>query len=61
MGKCKYLKLNKMREKLINLIMSYAGDELIMADVIDIAKESEEELLDRVANILDYYVHEYNN
>lgn len=41
--------------------MSYAGDELIMADVIDIAKESEEELLDRVANILDYYVHEYNN
>ncbi len=50
-----------MREKLINLIMSYAGDELIMADVIDIAKESEEELLDRVANILDYYVHEYNN
>lgn len=50
-----------MREKLINLIMSYAGDELIMADVIDMAKESEEELLDRVANILDYYVHEYNN
>lgn len=50
-----------MREKLINLIMSYAGDELIMADVIDIAKESEEELLDRVANILDYYVHEYIN
>ena len=47
-----------MREKLINLIMSYAGDELIMADVIDMAKESEEELLDRVANILDYYCHE---
>jgi hypothetical protein len=47
-----------MREKLINLIMSYAGDELVMADVIDIAKESEEELLDRVANILDYYCHE---
>jgi hypothetical protein len=50
--------LNKMREKLINLIMSYAGDELIMADVIDMAKESEEQLLDRVASILDYYCHE---
>jgi hypothetical protein len=47
-----------MREKLINLIMSYAGDELIMADVIKMAKESEEELLDRVASILDYYCHE---
>jgi hypothetical protein len=47
-----------MRERLINLIISYAGDELVMADVIDMAKESEEELLDRVASILDYYCHE---
>jgi hypothetical protein len=47
-----------MREKLINLIMSYAGDEMEMADVIDMAKESEEELVDRIANILDYYCHE---
>lgn len=47
-----------MRERLINLIISYAGDELVMADVIDMAKESEEELLDRVAALLDYYCHE---
>lgn len=47
-----------MREKLINLIMLYAGDEIEMADVIKMAKESEEELLDRVASILDYYCHE---
>jgi hypothetical protein len=47
-----------MRERLINLIISYSGDELVMADVIDMAKESEEELLDRVAALLDYYCHE---
>jgi hypothetical protein len=47
-----------MREKLIDLIMLYAGDEIEMVDVIKMAKESEEELLDRVASILDYYCHE---
>ena len=47
-----------MREKLINLIMSYAGDEIEMVDVIKMAKESEEELLDRVEAILSYYCHE---
>jgi hypothetical protein len=47
-----------MREKLIDLIMTYAGDEMELLDVIKMAKESEEELLDRVAAILDYYCHE---
>jgi hypothetical protein len=47
-----------MREKLIDLIMTYAGDEMELLDVINMAKESEEELLDRVAAILDYYCHE---
>lgn len=49
-----------MREKLIMIIESYASEELTTKDWIDIAMESDEELLDRVANILDYYVKEYH-
>jgi len=49
-----------MRTKLIEIIKSYASDELTTNDWIDIAMESDEELLDRVANILDYYVNEYH-
>jgi hypothetical protein len=47
-----------MRAKLIEIIESYASDELTTKDWIDIAKESDGELLDRVSNILDYYCHE---
>ena len=50
-----------MRTKLIEIIENYASDELTTKDWIDIAKESDEELLDRVANILDYYCHEYQS
>lgn len=49
-----------MRTKLIEIIESYASDELTTNDWIGIAAESDEELLDRVANILDYYVNEYH-
>jgi len=49
-----------MREKLIMIIESYASEELTTKDWIDIAMESDEELLDRVANILDYYVNDYH-
>jgi hypothetical protein len=49
-----------MRVKLIEIIESYASDELTTNDWIDIAMESDEELLYRVANILDYYVNEYH-
>lgn len=49
-----------MRVKLIEIIESYASDELTTNDWIDIAMESEEQLLDRVANILEYYVDEYH-
>jgi hypothetical protein len=49
-----------MREKLIGIIESYTSDELTTNDWIEIAIESDEELLDRVANILEYYVNEYH-
>ena len=49
-----------MRAKLIEIIETYSGEELTTNDWINIAMESDEELLDRVANILDYYVNEYH-
>jgi hypothetical protein len=50
-----------MREKLINAIIEYAGDELSEYDYADIARESEEELVDRLIYVLEYYFNEYNN
>jgi hypothetical protein len=49
-----------MREKLINLILSYTQDGFEASDIIEMAKESEEQLLDRVGDILEYYVNEYH-
>ncbi len=47
-----------MRKKLIYIIESYSGDELTIYDWINIAQESDEQLLDRVHNILEYYFNE---
>ena len=49
-----------MREKLIIIIESYSQDELTTNDWIEIAIESEEELLKRIQDILEYYVNEYH-
>lgn len=49
-----------MREKLINLILSYTHDGFETSDIIEMAKESEEQLLNRLADILEYYVNEYH-
>jgi len=44
-----------MREKLVHAIIEYAGDELDYSDIKSLAIESEEELVDRLINILEYY------
>ena len=44
-----------MREKLIDSIVEYSSDELDIKDFIEIAKESDEQLLDRLINILEWY------
>lgn len=50
-----------MREKLIDAILNYASDEFENKyDVIQLAKESEEQLLDRLINILEWYKNAYN-
>jgi len=49
-----------LREKLIKNILFYAGDELEDRDsLVELAIQSEEELIDRVINILDYYHGQY--
>ena len=44
------------REKLIDNILYYAGDEFESRDsVVKLALESEDQLIDRLIGILDYY------
>ena len=44
------------RAKLVGNILYYAGDEFEETDdLTELAMESEEELVDRLINILDYY------
>lgn len=50
-----------MREQLINIIEQYGGDELELNDWIEISKENETQLIDRVNNILEYYYNETKN
>jgi len=53
-------KLN-IRQKLISAIYEYSQDELEgVNDWFKIAMESEEELVDRIIDILEYY-HEQSN
>lgn len=53
-------KLN-IRQKLISAIYEYSQDELEgVNDWFKIAMESEEQLVDRIINILEYY-HEQSN
>lgn len=49
-----------LREKLIKNIIYYAGDELEDRDsIVELAIQSEEELIDRLIHILDYYYDQY--
>lgn len=49
-----------LREKLIKNILFYAGDELEDRDsLVELAIQSEEQLIDRVIHILDYYHDQY--
>jgi hypothetical protein len=48
-----------MREKLINALINLASDELDEDTLIAMAKESEEQLVDRLIAIAHYYFMEY--
>jgi len=54
-------KLVTTREKLVANILYYSGDEFESRDdLTELAMESEEELVDRLINILDYYYDKAN-
>lgn len=55
-------KKKTIREKLIDTLMEYAGDEIeSVTEAIGIAKKSDEELVDMLIDVLIFYHNEYNN
>ena len=49
------------RSKLINYIMTYAGDEIAtLEDALKLAKMSDKELIKDIQNIKEYYKRELN-
>jgi hypothetical protein len=53
--------MNDIRVKLINAIYDNSLEELDMSDMLAIAKSSNEQLVDRLINILEWYANEHNN
>jgi hypothetical protein len=50
-----------MRQKLIDAIIEFSVDEFeSIADIIELARESEEQLVDRIISIAEYYKNETN-
>ena len=50
-----------LRPRLINFIMTYAGDEIqTIDDALKLAKMSNKELLKDIQNIQEYYKREHN-
>lgn len=44
-----------MRKRLVELIVEHSGDELEKGDYILMAAETEEQLLERIAQIIEYF------
>ncbi len=55
------IKTTHMRQKLVDTIMELSDDEFMSySDLIELAKESDEQLVDRVISIAQYYKNLYN-
>jgi hypothetical protein len=50
-----------IRIKLVNAVYDHSSDELEILDLLNIAKSSDEQLIDRLINILEWYANEHNN
>jgi len=51
-----------IREKLVDAIVEFGGDEIeSVEEAIELAKKSDDELVDVLINILTFYHDEYNN
>lgn len=53
--------MDDVRVELINAIFDNSCEELNMTDMLAIAKSSNEQLVRRLINILEWYVNAYNN
>jgi hypothetical protein len=52
--------VEKLRTMLIDTIVKHSSDELEFNDMVEISKESEEQLLERVVGILEWYKNGYD-
>lgn len=48
-----------MREKLINALINLSSDEMDMETIVQLAKETEEQLVDRIISLANFYFMEY--
>lgn len=53
--------MSTLRIELVNTIYEYSSEELDKLDLLDIAKSSDEQLLLRLINILEWYANAYDN
>ena len=53
--------MSNLRIELVNAIYTHSSEELDKSDLLDIAKSSDEQLLSRLINILEWYVNAYEN
>jgi hypothetical protein len=53
--------MDNIRVKLVNAVWDHSSEELETLDLLKIAKSSNEELIDRLINILEWYANEHNN
>lgn len=49
-----------MREKLVKTIINLSEDELTTIDLAEMCYESQEQLIDRLINIANWYAERYN-
>lgn len=55
-------KKKTIREKLVDAIVEFGGDEIeSVTEAIQLAKKSDDELVDVLINLLIFYHNEYNN
>lgn len=53
--------MDNIRVKLVNAVWDHSSEELETLDLLQIARSSNEELIDRLINILEWYANEHNN
>ena len=59
--KLKYNNMDDIRVQLVNAVYDHSSEELDMADMLTIAKSSNEQLVKRLINILEWYANKHNN